>query len=72
MAELESWRAHGSDEGAPGATTEELARARGCDATLVRVMLRVLQREGRLEVGKGYRPGLDGRRAKVPVYSLRG
>jgi hypothetical protein len=69
LAELEKLGA--LDQSGEGMTRQEIADAIGRCTRWVSDKLRLLAARGKLIVGRREMVGLDGRRCRVPVYSIR-
>jgi len=53
-----------------GQTVTEMAEATGVNRRKVLDALRVIQKEGRLQVRQAHRIGINGRAQPVPVYTI--
>lgn len=52
-------------------TVQEIIRDTGLSPGRVRIALQSMQAAGRLELHRVTRPGIDGRAARVPAYTIR-
>jgi DNA-binding transcriptional regulator LsrR (DeoR family) len=59
------------EHGSTGLTTREWASKLAVSEKVAQRMLAAAKALGRLVVGRGFREGLDGRRSRVPVYSVK-
>lgn len=59
------------ESGDDGYTAHEIAEKLGCCVKTVSTRLQTLNRAGRLRCGRAVRRAIDGRRAIIPVYSLK-
>jgi len=68
---LDALEAAMTPETSDGKTANELSEEAGISIKALRPLIASLQREGRVECRKAIRIGIDGRRARVPVYILK-